>query len=35
MDEATASVDAESDAIITDLMRRDFARATVITVAHR
>jgi ABC-type multidrug transport system fused ATPase/permease subunit len=35
MDEATASIDAESDAVITGLMRRDFARATVITVAHR
>ena len=35
MDEATASVDAETDAIITECMRREFAAATVITVAHR
>lgn len=35
VDEATASVDAETDAIITECMRREFARSTVLTVAHR
>jgi ATP-binding cassette subfamily C (CFTR/MRP) protein 1 len=35
MDEATASVDAETDSIITETMRREFSKATVITVAHR
>jgi ABC-type multidrug transport system fused ATPase/permease subunit len=35
MDEATASVDAETDSTITEIMRREFQRATVLTVAHR
>ena len=35
MDEATASVDAETDSAITEIMRREFERATVLTVAHR
>ena len=35
MDEATASVDAETDALITETMCREFSNATVITVAHR
>jgi ABC-type multidrug transport system fused ATPase/permease subunit len=35
MDEATASVDAETDSTITEIMRREFERATVLTVAHR
>ena len=35
MDEATSSVDAETDAMITECLRREFASATVLTIAHR
>jgi ATP-binding cassette subfamily C (CFTR/MRP) protein 1 len=35
MDEATASVDADTDARIQAVMRSEFAKATTITVAHR
>lgn len=35
IDEATASVDSETDAAIQVVMRREFTSATCITVAHR
>lgn len=35
MDEATAAVDAETDAAIQSVMKEEFKASTVITVAHR